>query len=72
MRSRVKHLVSSVCIFIFMCIYVYVYVCMCDPKKRLFCTLPVIIHHKSCIMLALKIYISPKMSSIASEPPIER
>ena len=27
---------------------------------------------KACVMLALKIYMSPKMPSIASEPSIER
>ena len=42
MRSRVERLVPSICIFI--CIYVYVYMW---PKKRLFCILPVVIHHES-------------------------
>ena len=38
MRSRVKRFGS---------VHMYIYMCMCDPKKRLFCILPVIIHRQS-------------------------
>ena len=48
-----------------MCIYV--------TQKYLFCILPVAIHRKSLYnACSLKIYMSPKMPSIASEPSIER
>ena len=53
-----QQLTRAFCI-VTLCMYIY-YVW---PKKCLFCTMPVIIHH--CTMLVLKIYMSPKMSLIA-------
>ena len=53
-------------------VYLYVYMCICDQKNVCFVSCRWYIIAKACIMLALKIYMSPKMPSIASETSIER
>ena len=67
MRSRVKRLVSSVCMCIYT-MYVYNYV----TKKTAVLYLDSHKPSQKLILLARKIYMLPKILSIASELSIER
>ena len=64
MRSRVKHLVSSVCIYI--CIYVYV-----TQKMAVLYFGDNKLSQKLVYCLLLRFYMLPKILFIASEPSIE-